>query len=81
MFEGMMVNEFSDRVYDCEQTAVGCFCQYQSRLADQCQIDGKAVLESYGYGSSNLSRSVGIMVAIICGYRLAGWMVLHFKKT
>ncbi|KAJ5669973.1 Arginine--tRNA ligase cytoplasmic [Penicillium maclennaniae] len=41
VFQGMMVNEFSQRIYSC---GAGCQCMYTSDLADQCQIRGTAVL-------------------------------------
>ncbi|KIL95321.1 hypothetical protein FAVG1_00057 [Fusarium avenaceum] len=77
VFEGMMVNEFSDRVYSCGE---GCNCMYKSSLADQCKIDGHAVLEQYGYSTGHLGRNVGIMVSIIVGYRLAAWAVLKLRR-
>ncbi|KAI5460401.1 P-loop containing nucleoside triphosphate hydrolase protein [Mariannaea sp. PMI_226] len=77
VFQGMMINEFSDRVYDCGE---GCWCMYNSPLADQCKIDGQAVLEQYGYGTGHMGRDVGIMISIIFGYRLASWVVLKLRK-
>ena len=77
VFEGMMVNEFKDRVYDCGK---GCRCMWDSPLADQCKIEGKAVLDQYGYDTGNMGRDVGIMIAIIFGYRLAAWAVLMLKR-
>ncbi|KAI1020337.1 hypothetical protein LB503_006375 [Fusarium chuoi] len=77
VFEGMMVNEFADRVYSCGD---GCRCMYQSTLADQCEIDGQAVLNQYGYSNRNMGRNVGIMVSIIAGYRLASWLVLVLRR-
>ncbi|KAF4341404.1 ABC transporter G family member 11 [Fusarium beomiforme] len=77
VFEGMMVNEFADRVYSCGD---GCHCMYQSTLADQCKIDGQAVLNQYGYSNGHMGRNVGIMISIIAGYRLASWLVLVLKR-
>lgn len=77
VFEGMMVNEFSDRVYSCGE---GCNCMYNSSLADQCKIDGHAVLEQYGYSTGHMGRNVGIMVSIVAGYRLAAWVVLKLRR-
>ncbi|WXC65773.1 hypothetical protein SNK03_011561 [Fusarium graminearum] len=77
VFEGMMVNEFSKRVYSCGN---GCRCMYQSALADQCKIDGQAVLDQYGYSSGHLGRNVGIMISIIAGYRIAAWLVLVLRR-
>lgn len=77
VFEGMMVNEFADRVYSCGD---GCRCMYQSTLADQCKIDGQAVLNQYGYSNGHMGRNVGIMISIIAGYRLASWLVLVLRR-
>ncbi|KAF4965242.1 hypothetical protein FSARC_6961 [Fusarium sarcochroum] len=77
VFEGMMVNEFSDRVYSCGD---GCRCMYESALADQCKIDGQAVLDQYGYSTGHMGRDVGIMISIIAGYRLAAWLVLKLRR-
>lgn len=77
VFEGMMINEFADRVYDCGK---GCRCMFDSPLADQCQIAGQAVLDQYGYGTGHMGRNVGIMIAIIAGYRLAAWVVLMLRR-
>ena len=78
-----MVNEFKDRVYDCGAlpSGSGCHCMFQSELQDQCKIAGQGVLDSYDYDPSNFARNVGIMFAIIAGYRLAGWAVLMIKKN
>ncbi|KAM0436012.1 hypothetical protein ACHAPT_002904 [Fusarium lateritium] len=77
VFEGMMVNEFSERVYGCGD---GCGCMYDSPLADQCEIDGQVVLDQYGYSTGHMGRDVGIMISIIAGYRLAAWLVLMLRK-
>ena len=56
-------------------------CMYDSALADRCQIDGAAVLDTLGYDDGrHLGRNVGIMLAIIAGYRLAGWAVLRLRR-
>lgn len=77
VFEGMMVNEFAERVYDCGE---GCRCMYESPLMDQCKIAGQAVLSQYGYGTGHMGRDVGIMIAIIFGYRVAAWIVLILRR-
>ncbi|KAJ4171376.1 hypothetical protein NW754_013145 [Fusarium falciforme] len=77
VFEGMMINEFSDRAYACGE---GCRCMYDSHMADQCKIDGQAVLDQYGYETGHMGRDVGIMISIIFGYRLASWTVLRVRK-
>jgi hypothetical protein len=81
VFEGMMVNEFSERVYECAQLPDGgCRCMWESELAGQCQIAGQGVLDTYGYRRGHFGRDIGIMMAIIFGYRLAAWAVLMLKN-
>ncbi|KAK9423095.1 putative P-loop containing nucleoside triphosphate hydrolase protein [Seiridium unicorne] len=81
VFEGMMVNEFAQRTYECARDATGgCHCMYSSELEDQCLIRGQAVLDSYGYQNGYLGRNVGIMIAIAMGYRIAAWVVLTLKR-
>ena len=50
-FQGMMVNEFADRVYDCAPGRDGqsCQCMYSTELEPHCKIAGKGVLASFGY--------------------------------
>ncbi|KAK3357604.1 P-loop containing nucleoside triphosphate hydrolase protein [Lasiosphaeria hispida] len=83
VFENMMVNEFSERVYACASTGPGpgeCQCMYQTDLADQCLIRGQGVLDQYGYKPGYMGKDVGIMMGIIVGYRIAAWIVLQLKK-
>ncbi|KAH7159894.1 P-loop containing nucleoside triphosphate hydrolase protein [Dactylonectria estremocensis] len=77
VFQGMMINEFANRVYDCGK---GCRCMFDSPLAGQCKIDGQAVLDQYGYKEGHMGKDVGIMIAIIAGYRLAAWAVLKLRR-
>ncbi|KAL2051270.1 hypothetical protein ABVK25_008519 [Lepraria finkii] len=50
VFQGMMVNEFKDRVYDCAGNAYGRYhCMYESDLASVGKIRGTAVLEAFNY--------------------------------
>ncbi|ORY00162.1 ATP-binding cassette transporter-like protein [Clohesyomyces aquaticus] len=77
VFRGMMVNEFGKRTYEC---GTGCHCMYKSVLESECKIDGKAVLESYGYDTGNVGKYVGYMLVITLGYRLLGWLVLYLRK-
>jgi len=53
---------------------------WETDLADQCLIRGQGVLDQYGYKQGHMGRDVGIMVAIILGYRIAAWIVLMLKK-
>ncbi|RDA91164.1 hypothetical protein CP533_4805 [Ophiocordyceps camponoti-saundersi (nom. inval.)] len=77
VFESMMVNEFAGRTYDCDDH---CHCMYESPLAGQCKISGRAVLAQYGYEPGGMGKRVGIMVAIILGHRLAAWVVLRWRN-
>jgi ABC-type multidrug transport system permease subunit len=80
VFQGMMVNEFGKRNYTCPSAGDGtCSCSYRSELADQCLVEGNAVLNSYGYGGEPVGRSVAIMFAIIVAYRGLGWLVLYLR--
>lgn len=72
-----MVNEFKDRTYGCGDS---CQCMYQSELAPQCRISGMAVLDQYGYKTGKTGEWVGILLAIVLGYRLLGWVVLSLRK-
>ncbi len=74
----MMVNEFSDRTYDCGTT---CQCIYQTELASQCKLPGTAVLDVYGYGTGNKGKWVGIVLAIVLAYRFLGWIALYMRRT
>lgn len=74
----MMVNEFAHRTYSC---GAGCQCMYQTELAPQCMIDGKGVLAQYGYKEGKTGEWVGILIGILVGYRLLGWLVTHLRST
>lgn len=78
VFQGMMVNEFSDRTYTC---GPGCNCMYQTELADQCLIQGKGVLSQYGYATGRTGKWVGILIGIIAVYRLFGYLALVVRRT
>jgi len=78
VFEGMLVNEFADRNYSCGDS---CQCMFVTPLVDQCMIAGQGVLDQYGYKPGHTGRNVGIMIAIIAGYRIAGWLVLVLKRS
>ncbi|KAI9680295.1 MAG: hypothetical protein M1829_001181 [Trizodia sp. TS-e1964] len=77
VFQGMMVNEFAERSYDC---GASCQCMYQTELASQCRIAGTGVLAIYDYSTGKTGQWVGILLAIILGFRLCGWAVLKFLK-
>lgn len=78
VFQGMMVNEFSQRIYSC---GTQCQCMYTTDLASQCQIRGTGVLETYGYATGRTGKWAGILVGIIAVYRLFGWIALQLRRT
>ncbi|KAF2150300.1 putative ABC transporter [Myriangium duriaei CBS 260.36] len=81
VFQGMMINEFTDRVYDCTKQMDGsCTCMYPSPLMDQCQIPGKAVLDMYNYSENRTGKWVGIMLVIVLAYRCLAWAVLRMRR-
>jgi hypothetical protein len=77
VFQGMMVNQFENQTYGC---GMGCNCMYQTDLASQCRIEGTGILGQYGYATNRQGRWVGILIGIIAGYRILGWIVLVFRK-
>lgn len=85
VFQGMMVNEFSQRVFDCSPAGSGspteCMCMYPSRLQDQCRIDGRVILQSYGYHEGRTGLWAGILLCIVLGYRFLTLAVLVLRKT
>ena len=77
VFQGMMVNEFENRVYSCGQ---GCRCSLPTQGL-KCRIPGESVLETYGYSTGKEGEWVGIMISIIVVYRLLAWGVLYLKRA
>ncbi|TGO90330.1 hypothetical protein BPOR_0069g00210 [Botrytis porri] len=77
VFQGMMVNEFSEREYTC---GTSCQCMYITDLAPQCKIGGKGVLDQYGYKTGNTGEWVGILIAIIFVYRILGLGAMYFRR-
>lgn len=77
VFQGMMVNEFSERTYSCDNT---CHCMILTDLAPVCRISGLGVLEQYGYKTRRTGEWVGILLAIVLGYRLLGWAAMVLRK-
>jgi hypothetical protein len=53
---------------------------YRSSAEDKCVIDGKVVLDQYGYGTGEAGRYVVYMLLIVLVYRLLGWFVLWVRK-
>ncbi|KAK4579993.1 hypothetical protein LTR86_000195 [Recurvomyces mirabilis] len=83
VFQGMMVNEFGHRNFTCAKSdtaPLGCSCMYETELADKCLIAGTGVLKNYGYEVGSTGKWVGIMISIIVGYRVLGWLVLYLRR-
>ncbi|PLB40266.1 putative ABC transporter [Aspergillus candidus] len=78
VFQGMMINEFSNRIYTC---AADCTCMYTTDLASECKIRGTGVLEAYGYATGRTGKWVGILIGIIAVYRFLGWGVLALRRS
>lgn len=53
---------------------------YQSHLKSSCRIAGTAVLAEYDYGTGDVGKWVGILIAITAVYRLLAWVALALKK-
>lgn len=82
VFQGMLVNEFENRTFDCAGSAAsGYQCMYQSDLASVGKIRGTAILQAFNYKTGLEGEWIGIMIGIIAGYRILGWLVLVLKKT
>jgi ABC-type multidrug transport system ATPase subunit len=77
VFRGLVSNEFSTRVYACDQN---CYCMYNTSLIDKCQIAGVGAMEQYGFEVGPQARWVGIMIAIIVVMRLMGWAAMEWRK-
>ena len=81
VFQGMLVNEFESRTFDCAGSAQsGYHCMYESDLASVGKIRGTAVLDAFNYHTGLEGTWVGIMIGIIVCYRILGWLVLVLRK-
>ncbi|XWW94595.1 hypothetical protein V2A60_002540 [Cordyceps javanica] len=81
VFQGMMVNEFKDRNYQCSESSPGQYqCQYPSDLNGEGKIRGTDVLRQFNIETGLEGTWIGIMIAIIMGYRILAYLVLVFRK-
>ncbi|KKA27193.1 hypothetical protein TD95_002116 [Thielaviopsis punctulata] len=81
VFQGMMVNEFKGRIFDCAKQASGSYaCMYVSDLNSQGKIDGVSILSSYNIKTGKEGQWFGIMIAIIVGYRIIATVALRYLK-
>lgn len=81
VFQGMMVNEFKERTYDCSVGPGGKpQCMYASDLNTEGKIRGTDILKSLDIDTGIEGTWLGIMVGIIAGYRLFGYLALRFLR-
>jgi ABC-type multidrug transport system permease subunit len=81
VFQGMMFNEFEGREYGCAREGTGYQCMYSTPLQGEGKIAGAGVLKAMGYGKRQEGMWIGILIAIIAGLRLLGWIALKMKKN
>jgi ABC-type multidrug transport system permease subunit len=74
VFRAMMWNEFHAQTFTCG----GVTCLFAS--GDGMNIQGKAVLEFYGYDSGHLGAYAGYMIAIVVVYRALALVALLIRK-
>ncbi|KAJ5896563.1 ATP-binding cassette sub-family G member 5 [Penicillium subrubescens] len=81
VFQGMMINEFQDRVYQCVKSAEDTYqCSYPSDLKSVGQIRGTDVLKMFSIDTGLEGTCFGSMIGIIVGYRLLASIVLVIRK-
>ncbi len=81
VFQGMMVNEFKARNYDCAKAADGAFqCMYAGDLNSQGTIRGTDVLRVFNIETGLERQWLGIAVGIVFGYRVLAYLALRFRK-
>ena len=81
VFQGMMVNEFKARDFDCAVGPDGGHqCMYASDLNSEGKIRGTDILKMFDINPRIEGTWVGIMIGIIAGYKLLTYLVLRFLK-
>ncbi|CAH0020238.1 unnamed protein product [Clonostachys rhizophaga] len=81
VFQGMMVNEFLGEDYACATAADGQYqCMYPSDMNAEGMIRGTDVLKVFKIDTGIESTWVGIIIDIIAGYRLLGYLALYFLR-
>uniref|UniRef100_A0A0B7KSD6 ABC-2 type transporter domain-containing protein n=1 Tax=Bionectria ochroleuca TaxID=29856 RepID=A0A0B7KSD6_BIOOC len=81
VFQGMMVNEFLGGDYACATAADGQYqCMYPSDMNAEGMIRGTEVLKVFKIDTGIESTWVGIIIDIIAGYRLLGYLALYFLR-
>lgn len=82
VFQGLMVNQFKDTIYNCASLPDGGFhCMFVSDLGSQGQSRGTAVLDAYEYSYSPTPtwRWLGCAAAVILVHRIIGFFCLHWR--
>jgi ABC-type multidrug transport system ATPase subunit/ABC-type multidrug transport system permease subunit len=78
VFRGLITNEFAYRSYDCNAE---CYCQFNTVLANQCQIQGSGILQQqYEFEGGSQELWIGITIGIIAALRLFGWVAMEFRR-
>jgi ABC-type multidrug transport system permease subunit len=86
VFQGMFVNEFEKRTYDCQKISDGTngsgqyYCMYPSDLNSEGKIRGTDVLKSFDYSTGQQGTWIGITIGIILGYRVLAYLALKLRK-
>ncbi|KEY64170.1 hypothetical protein S7711_03464 [Stachybotrys chartarum IBT 7711] len=81
VFQGMMVNEFQHREYNCDEAPGGQYqCSYPSDLNAEGKFRGTDVLEQFSISTGLEGTWVGIMIGIIAGYRILAYIALVLRK-
>jgi hypothetical protein len=81
VFQGMMVNEFKGREYDCATGPDGSHqCMYPSDLDAMGRMRGTDILKTFNIETGLGETWLGIMVGIIAGYKIVGYLALPFLR-
>ncbi|KAL7931407.1 P-loop containing nucleoside triphosphate hydrolase protein [Trichoderma chlorosporum] len=81
VFQGMMVNEFGHRDYQCDEISKGEYqCNYPSDLNSIGKIRGTDVLRQFSIKTGQEGTWIGIMISIIVVYRLLAFVILVCRK-
>jgi len=81
VFQGMMVNQFEQGVYDCDGTSAdGYQCSYPGDLNSQGEFRGTDVLRQFSITTGLQGTWVGITIGIIAGYRILAYLALVLRK-
>ncbi|KAL7941271.1 P-loop containing nucleoside triphosphate hydrolase protein [Trichoderma barbatum] len=81
VFQGMMVNEFGHRDYQCHEISKGQYqCNYPSDLNSIGRIRGTDILHQFSINTGQEGTWIGIMVSIVAAYRLLAYIILVCRK-